>query len=255
MKNLFLLIAMLLSSKVMLNAQDIYLPVSSTSEAAKASYLQALVLAENAQMSGYAEQMNKALQLDPKLFMGYAHLSIFQIAFQQYEPAKALIAKALAIAPEGLNPAEQILRKLMVQWGQDPKSDPTKIMDELIAAYPKTPQAHELASLCAKWIKGDNQSFLVHTQNMLQLRPDYGGGYNSLGYCYMEMGQIDKAKEAFENYIRLSPKDANAYDSMGEYYMTVKDYVKSAEYYDKAVLLGMSDSKERAEKARSMIKN
>jgi Tfp pilus assembly protein PilF len=75
-----------------------------------------------------------------------------------------------------------------------------------------------------------------------------------MGYLYMEKKDMEKAKAALEKYIALAPKEANAYDSMAEYYMNNKEYAKSAEYYDKAVAMGMTDSKERADKARSMIK-
>ncbi|NBC08846.1 MAG: hypothetical protein GVY26_16770 [Bacteroidetes bacterium] len=70
----------------------------------------------------------------------------------------------------------------------------------------------------------------------------------------MALGEMGKAKAAFEKYLELAPDEANAYDSMGEYYMVAKDYAKSAEHYDRAVELGMEDSKERAEKARAALK-
>lgn len=254
MKHLFFLFLLVLGGTTLLNAQDYYLPISSKSETAKATYARALALSENADIQAYVKEMRKAVQEDSTLFAGYAHLSLMHVAFKQYAEAKVFITKALAIAPGGFTPAEQILRKLMVQWQLDPKTDPTKIMDELIAAYPNTWQAYDLASSCAMWIKGDDQAALPHLQNMVRLRPDHGSAYNALGYYYMKVGQMDKAKEAFENYIRVAPKEANAYDSMGEYYMTIKDYAKSAEFYDKAAAMGMTDSKARADKARSMIK-
>ena len=86
------------------------------------------------------------------------------------------------------------------------------------------------------------------------MRPGYGGGYNSLGYSYMAIEEMDKAKAAFEKYIELAPNEPNAYDSMGEYYMAAKDYARSAEHYDRAVALGMEGSKAGAEKARAVLK-
>jgi enamine deaminase RidA (YjgF/YER057c/UK114 family) len=64
---------------------------------------------------------------------------------------------------------------------------------------------------------------------------------------------MDKAKTAFEKYITLASKEANPYDSMEEYYMVNKDYAKSAKYYDKAAAMGMTISKERADKARAAM--
>ena len=98
------------------------------------------------------------------------------------------------------------------------------------------------------------KSSVKYTLRLLELRPEFGGGYNTLGYNYMALEEMGKAKAAFEKYIALAPKEANAYDSMAEYYMTNKDYAKSAEYYDKAAAMGGAGAKERADKAREEIK-
>ena len=127
-------------------------------------------------------------------------------------------------------------------------------MAALTDAYPGTAQAHDLAAVSASWISKDSKVAIQHLQRLLELRPEYGGGYNSLGYSYMALGEMGKAKAAFEKYLELAPEEPNAYDSMGEYYMVAKDYAKSAEHYDRAVELGMEDSKERAEKARAALK-
>jgi tetratricopeptide (TPR) repeat protein len=254
MKNLFSFIVLLLASVSISSAQDHYLPVSSKSTSALTSYNRALSLVENAKISEYVQAMNSAVVADPNLFAGYAHLALAMVSFKEYDQAKVMVTKALAIAPDNFTNAEKILRKLMVQWGKDIASDPMPILDELIAAFPKNWQAYDMAASAATWIKQDDQSATPYLQNMVRLRPDNGSAYNSLGYLYIKSGELDKAKKAFENYIRVAPTEANAYDSMGEYYMTVKDYPKSAELYDKAASLGMTDSAERAAKARSMIK-
>ena len=65
--------------------------------------------------------------------------------------------------------------------------------------------------------------------------------------------QKHHTKKYFKKYISVARTEANAYDSMAEYYMTVEDYKKSAKFYDKAASMGMQSSKERADKARSMM--
>ena len=94
---------------------------------------------------------------------------------------------------------------------------------------------------------------LKYLLRLLELRPEYGGGYNTLGYNYMALQEMDKAKAAFEKYIELAPNEPNAYDSMGEHYLNTGNYAKSAEYYDRAVALGMEGSKKGAEKARAAM--
>lgn len=254
MKNLFTLVAFLLGSAGFLQAQDHYLPVSSKSTTAISTYNRALGQIENVKIPEYVQTMNSAVMADPNFFAGFAHLALTMVSFKEFQQAKVMVTKALAIAPDNFTPAEKILRKLMVQWEKDMLADPMPFLDELIAAYPKTWQSYDMAASAATWIKQDEEVALPYWKNMVRLRPDNGSAYNSMGYYYMKTGAMDLAKKSFEDYIRVAPSEANAYDSMGEFYMMTEDYQKSAEFYDKAAALGMTDSKERATKARSMIK-
>lgn len=250
----FVALALLFSTATTLSAQDFYLPVSSKSEAAKVAYYEAMRLFADVRIPEARQQRVKALQADSTFFLCHVHRAMEAAGAQKYDFVATSVNKALALKIEGLNKAELVLRKLMVQWQQDPKTSPAKVMEELVAAYPKTPQAYEWAALSAANISGDATAALDYSLKLVALSPDFTSAYNTLGYVYMEKGEMEKAKAAFENQLRLAPKEANAYDSMGEYYLTVKDYAKSAEYYDKAVALGMEASKEGATKARGLMK-
>jgi tetratricopeptide (TPR) repeat protein len=254
MKHFLLALALITGSLTLLSAQDTYLPVSSTSEAAKADYFKALKAIENADVPGFFDGMKAAVKTDPNFFMAYVNLAFGETAFGQYEKAAAFIKPALAIDPASFNEGEQIHRQALQAWEKDPQADPAKYMEALTAIYPNTAEAHDLAGRSAVWISKDTKASVKHLLRLLELRPGYGGGYNSLGYSYMALGEMDKAKAAFEKYLELAPAEANAYDSMGEYYLTVKDYAKSEEYYDRAVELGMEGSKQGAEKARAALK-
>ncbi len=250
MKIFLLPIVLFLTSLTFLSAQDLYLPVTTTSEAAKAAYVKALQAAENSNIPVFFDELKSAAKTDPSFFMAYAYLSLAETSFGQYEKAAAYIQPALAIDPAGFNQGENIIRQALQALKADPKSDLASFMASLTAAYPNTAQAHELAATSASWISKDPKASVQHLLRLLEIRPGYGGAYNSLGYCYMALEKMDKSKAAFEKYLELAPNEPNAYDSMGEYYMVAKDYAKSAEHYDRAVALGMESSKERAEKAR-----
>lgn len=113
MKTLFFLIAIIFGSTNLLTAQDIYLPVSSTSEKAKAEYLKALKAGEHAKISAFFDGMKAAVKTDPGFFAAYANLAYAETAFRQYENAAGFIKSALAIDPAGLNKAEKIHRKAL----------------------------------------------------------------------------------------------------------------------------------------------
>lgn len=254
MKSIIFTAALILGILTSLSAQDVYLPVSSSSEKAKAEYFKALQAAENANIAAFFDGMKAAVKTDPNFFMAYVNLAFAETAFGQYEKAAAYIKPALAIDPAGLNENEKIHRKALQAWEKDPKADPAKYMEALMAAYPNTAEAFDLAGRSAKWLSKDPKASVKHTLRALELRPGYGGGYNALGYSYMELGEMTKAKAAFEKYIDVSPKEPNAYDSMAEYYLNNKEYAKSVEYYNKAAAMGMSSALERADQARAAMK-
>lgn len=233
---------------------DHYLPVSSTSEAAKAAYYKALQASEQSNMTDFFKGMSAAIELDPGFFMAYTYLALAETAFTEYDKATAYIKSAMAIDAAGLNKSERVLRKALQALDTDPKADVLPQMESLIAAYPNTAQAHDMAAITAFWISKDPQASVRHTLRLIELRPNYSGAYNALGYSYMDLKKMDKAKAAFEQYLKLSPDVANAYDSMAEYYWNVEDYAQSAKYYDKAAAMGMESSKERADQARMKMK-
>lgn len=253
MKNLFFTLTILIASSLQLWAQEIYLPVSSQNESAKAAYIKGLKASENANIPAFQDALEEAVAADANFFMGYANLAFMATAFRDYETAATFIEKGLAIDPAGLNQAELILRKSLEAWAEDSEADPTQTMEALVAAYPTTRQAHEWAATSSAWISGDTEAALRHSLKVVELSPEYGGGYNNLGYSYMADGQMDKAKTAFETYLRLSPNEANAYDSMAEYYLNQGDYAKSAELYDKAASMGLTSAKQRADEARAKL--
>ncbi len=233
---------------------DHHLPLTASSPEALAAYCEALDHAANANLPEYFKKMEAAAALDPHFFMSYAHRAMAEVSFGEYEKAGKLIDKALAICSDELTEAEQIVCKLMTQWKKDPKSSPEAVMEELVLVYPKTAEAYEMAASGALWIDKYPQQALNYFQAAQRLRPDYGPGYNMLGYAYLGTEQSAKAKETFEAYLRLSPHQANAYDSRGEYSLTVKDYARLLEYYEQVVAKGMGKAQERADKVRKLMK-
>ncbi|HMO40475.1 MAG TPA: hypothetical protein PKC76_17430 [Saprospiraceae bacterium] len=251
MKNTFFFIALFVGNMFVLNAQDFYLPVSTTSEEAKKAYQAATYLGSNLRLDAARVEIEKALEADPNYFMAYAY-AYQALANDAEKPV--LMDKALAIEPSGFTEAEKIMRRQMAAWKADPKAKPAEVMKALTKAYPNTVEAFEYAYLHAFYTDRDKEAGYAYAQQLIKLDPNFGPVYNSLGYYYMDEKEMNKAKAAFEKYLEIAPAEANAHDSMGEYYMTIEDYAKSAEYYDRAVALGLEGSKAGAEKARAALK-
>jgi tetratricopeptide (TPR) repeat protein len=250
MKTLLAGFALLLGSITIAQAQDFYLPVSSTSKTAIASLHRASEFYANVHFKKGKAELDKALAEDPNFFMAY----VYAVQFGSKAEKPALIDKALALDATKLNEAEKIMRQWIVNWKADSTAKISETMKALVAAYPKTPQALEWASLHSFYTDKNVDNGLDYAQKLAKMSPKYAPNYNTIGYLYEQKKEMDKAKAAFEKYLSLAPKEPNAYDSMGEFYMLNKEYAKSAEYYDKAAAMGLADAKERADKARSMLK-
>ncbi|GGM89734.1 hypothetical protein GCM10010967_23250 [Dyadobacter beijingensis] len=249
MKTIFL-IALLLGSAAVAPAQDHYLPVSSTSQTAITSLHRAADLYSNIHFKEGKAELDKAMAEDPSFFMAY----VYAIQYAPKAEKAPLIEKALAIDQAKFNKAEQIMRGFVEKWSKDTAAKAGETMKALVAAYPKTPQALEWASLHSFYTDKDTDAAVEYAQKLATLSPTYAPNYNILGYLYLEKKEPEKARGAFEKYLSLAPNEPNAYDSMAEYYLIGKEYAKSAELYDKAAAMGLPDAKERADKARAMIK-
>ena len=91
----------------------------------------------------------------------------------------------------------------------------------------------------------------------IRAQPDYPLAYNQLGYAYMDLGEFEKAIEAFDNYMRLAPGIANPFDSKGDYFMATEQYAKAYESYMEAYRIDSSFtiSAKKAKKARELQMN
>lgn len=251
-----LILSLLLSLTVITvsaKGKDRFLPSSTTSEAAKASYSKAIDRLVNANHDQYIQFMKEALQADPNYFMAQANLALTSLDDKSGDKKidKSELRKALDIPQANLTDAEKIVRKILVKIDEDPNADLTPLTDELVNAYPGTMEAWGLSRSIA-FIENDDETVFRCSQKLVELDPEFGPAHNALGYAYMSKGQMDMAKKEFEEYLRLSPNEANAHDSMGEFYMKTGDYAKSAEHYNQAVAMGMNASKKYAEKATAL---
>lgn len=236
--------------------KDKYLPVSSTSEEAKTAYHEAVKLMNNAHGTKSVNKLNEALEADPQFFMAHAHRALAASGNEKSEKADAYIEQTLALPQDNLTPAEEIIRKMIVNI-KDSRSSQSKtnlkpLCDQLVNEFPNTIQSYEIASAVSNFIEKDTETSFAYMQKLVEIEPDYAPAYNSIGYYWMGKKEMDKAETAFKNYLRLAPDEPNAHDSMGEFYMESGNFAKSVEHYDQAVAMGMEGADERAEKAKNL---
>jgi tetratricopeptide (TPR) repeat protein len=218
--------------------------------------------------------------------MAHANRALVAASNPKNEKAGTYISSALLLPQDNLTQAEKIIRRMLVQiqtnrktlskndmsssssvdgnsaTASTIKTDKSKmkatslkpLCDELINAYPNNTGAYEVAIAACRFVDDNPDQAFAYTEKLIDINPTYAPAWNTLGYHWMEKGNMDKAAEAFKNYMRLAPDEANAHDSMGDYLMKANRFEEAANHYDKAVSLGMTGSRERAEKARNMAR-
>jgi predicted alpha/beta superfamily hydrolase len=80
------------------------------------------------------------------------------------------------------------------------------------------------------------------------------GQINSLGYNYLQGGQLARAAAFFKLNIENYPKSGNTFDSLGDYYGAIGDHRKAVDAYTKALTLcDNSDTKKKLDEQKARI--
>lgn len=225
-------------------------PLSTKSEEAKQSFKKALDYLWNARVPEYQAKLQEALKADPNFFLARANEAL--MTYGEKEGDKEKIKEVIAMPQDNLTTPEKLVRKVLVNINED-KMDAAKAnLDEIITTYPEAIQSYEFAMGVSRIISEDREAYMSYAQKAVDKFPDHGPAWNQVGYSHLDKGNMEKAKEAFSNYLRLNPDEANAHDSYGDYCMAVNNYDEAQKHYEKAVSMGMTASRERAEKARSL---
>lgn len=235
--------------------KDQYFPISSQSEDAKQAFREALDYLWNARTPEYIAKSDEAIRLDPQFFVAHANRAIAEATFENKGESEKFIEKTLALPQENLTNAEQILRQIVVALKNDKPEEMKRQADLMIRTYPNAVQSYALAMAITRSFTNNADDMYGYAQKLLEINPNHASTWNQVGYYHLAKNDLTRAKEAFDNYLRLSPNEANAYDSMGDYHLAANEYDKAAANFDRAASMGMTTSKERAEKARQLAQN
>jgi tetratricopeptide (TPR) repeat protein len=224
-----LLLAAILSVAGAARAGDI-VPITTSSEEARALYLEGRALAEALRANEARPKLEAAVAKDPDFAIAHLALSGVapngQIFFDEVKRAAALASKA----SEGE-------RHLILGTEAGTRGDveaQREHFEKLAAAFPRDPRA--LAPLAG--YRFARQEYAVAAdlyQRLLDLDPKYAPSWNQLGYVLRFMGRYDDAEKAFARYVALIPNDPNPYDSQAELFLKVGKFEKSIASYKKAL--------------------
>jgi tetratricopeptide (TPR) repeat protein len=213
-------------------ANDGKIPVTTTSEEARAAFLEGRDMVDKLKLTESVAHFSRAVSLDPHF--AWAELFLANTAptgrefFEHLDKAVALADKA----SEG----ERLLIQAAKAGANAETAKQKELLDRLVAAYPNDERAH---FALAGWHFGqqDYAPAIEHYRKANALAPTFSSAYNLLGYAYRQAGDYANAEKAFQKYIELIPNDPNPYDSYAELLLKMGRYDDSIAQYRKALAI------------------
>lgn len=250
-KYLIILFVFMLAAGSWSVAQDETIPITTSSEKASELYLQAIEALGNAEIDTAKQLLNEALKEDPDFFRANLTLALISLNPDNQGEFKEYAEKAINTKSD-LSDGEMLIKKALTRLNENPQADVTDVGEELIELYPKDESVYNLQAMLQNLIKDYKGSEKTYS-DLLKITRNPGPVYNQMGYTYMNMGNLEAAQKAFDQYIELVPNHPNPYDSKGDYYMVVKDYKNAYESYIKAHEINEAWSYEKALKAKELM--
>ncbi|MGE5394996.1 MAG: tetratricopeptide repeat protein [Candidatus Saccharibacteria bacterium] len=248
-----ILIFMALSA-ISQDAELANIPVTTDSEQALGYFNEGMDAMEDVLLVKATEKFNQASELDPDFIMPQVMLALGSLYNNDMDNFKLHANKVLkSRAP--LTSPEKLIQEAMKKLVENPQADVSDYGKKLVKMYPESVMAHELLANFQNLSK-DYEGALKTYQSALKITRKPAPIYNAMGYAYMSLNQMDKAKESFDKYLKAAPNSANVYDSMGDYYAKVNDLEQAQQSYMKAYKMDTTNfliSQKKAEKIKEQV--
>jgi hypothetical protein len=248
----FLLVLLLIVISCNQRVEPGMIPVTTSSDEAFELYEDAFDLMEDVYIDEANKLLDKAIEEDPDFFMANYVKAVNALYFNNKADFKKYSEQALNV-DTGLSKGEKLLTEVLVKLKENPGSDVTSILTELTEMYPDDEFGYYQLSMF-QGLAGNHKEEMETYSALLEITDNPAPVYNMMGYTYMEMEEMEKAREAFDKYIELAPELPNPYDSKGDYFMATGDYANAYESFMKALEKddNFAISKEKALKAKKL---
>ncbi len=207
-------------------AQAQRMPVTTSSDAARAQYELGLHEAVHNNIDAARLRMDAALAADPSFAMAHmyrAFLSGGDTRAEHMRQATALGARA--------SKAEQ---NEIAAYAANLSDD----RDREVALHTETARQFPADPVPVYWIatgEADAAARIAAAQRVLTVDPSFAPAYNVIGYVEMAQGNTTAAERAFREQIRLAPDEPNPYDSYGEFLMNQGKLDEAEAQYEMAL--------------------
>ena len=211
------------------------IPITTSSEEARAAFLKGRDLNEKLRFSDARTEFERAVELDPSFGLALVNLANTQPTARQFNE---VMARAVAVA-DNVSKGERLIILASAAAGHGDNTEQIAHLKELAELYPEDERAQTFYGNAffgtQEWAKA-----IVALEAATKINPSFSQPYNQLGYSYKFLEKYDRAETAFKKYIELIPDDPNPYDSYAELLLKMGRYEESVTMYRKALAIDPS---------------
>jgi tetratricopeptide (TPR) repeat protein len=211
-------------------ATPVEVPVTTASEEARALFIEGRALLDGLHRVEAHQKFLQALEADPNFAMGHVLAANTSLSAAEFFDHVASAKAAAASASKG----EKLYIEALVAASENNQAAQEAALKELVSMFPGDARTH---MALGNFLNGqqDFAGAAEHFTHATEIAPTFASAFNSLGYAYRSLDDLDQAKAAFEKYVGLVPNEANPHDSIGELLMEMGDYEESLKQYQAAL--------------------
>jgi len=204
--------------------------ITTSSEKARASYLEARSLLERLRIQEARPLFAKAVALDPSFALAWLGLANSQNTPKEFFEK---LGKAVALADK-VSSGERMMI-LAAQAGADgDNAKQTKLYQKLVQYFPRDERALVLLGNAHFGAQRYAEAISAY-ESAVRIDPKFSQPYNQLGYSYRFLGRMEDAEKAFTRYTEVLPDDPNPFDSLAELQLKLGRFQEAIGNYRKAL--------------------
>jgi len=225
-----LLLSVMLAVTAMAQATDGKMPVTTSSDEARALYLQARDLQEKFRFVESKPLLERAIALDPNFAVAYRDLAFAQTNQPDYQK---LMDKAVALGDR----VSECEKYAILAPDAAGKANIAKQREYLGTLAAKCPNDERVHTNFGVYYFGRQfyDSAAAEFQRAVDIEPKFSPAWNMLGYSKKLLGDLPGAEQVYLKYIEVIPGEANPYDSYAELLLKMGRFEESVTRYKQAL--------------------
>ncbi|HEY5132257.1 MAG TPA: tetratricopeptide repeat protein, partial [Candidatus Krumholzibacteriaceae bacterium] len=225
-----------LSERKIEETQRPVIDVTTSSTEAYTYYLKGRDALERLYHAEAVQNFTKATEIDSTFAAAYLFLGKALSAAYNGAEATRAYTKALHHCAKATERERLYINAQYAISVENNRAEGIRIYRELLKKYPREKYAWNFVGSLYD-LNGAYPEAITCQEHALELDPTFGGALNALAYCYLHMGNYEKAVQIFHRYSALFPDDANPYDSMAEACFGMGKLDEAVRLYEKAFSL------------------